>query len=157
MNNESICNAASDCTDNMIFHLLLMTGADVNIEDIHANTPMILAVDKGCVHHVKKLIQAGVDVNVQVTRTSVLYCAVCKGSIDMVETLINEGVDVNYTTIQGCMALMHAVRNEDMIYTQMLLKAGAKVRQYDVQGLNTFDFLKSPSADICNILYSAGV
>ena len=38
----------------------------------------------------------------------------------------------------------------------MLLKAGAKVRQYNVQGLNTSDFLKSPSADICNILYSAG-
>ena len=74
----------------------------------------------------------------------------------MIETLINEGADANHKTIQGCTALMHAVRNEDMICKQMLLKAGAKVRQYDVQGLNTFDFLKSPTADICNILYSAG-
>ena len=156
MNNESICSAASDCTDNTIFHLLLMTGADVNIEDIHTNTPIILAMNNSCVYHVKKLIQAGADMNAQVTGTSVLYCAVCKGSIDTVETLINEGADVNHKTIQGCTALMCAVRNEDMICMQMLLKAGAKVRQYDVQGLNTFDFLKSPSADICNILYSAG-
>ena len=77
MNNESIGKAASDCTDNTIFHLLLTTGADVNIEDIHANTPIILAMDNGCVHHVKKLIQAGADVNAQVTGTSILYCAVC--------------------------------------------------------------------------------
>ena len=70
--------------------------------------------------------------NGQVTRTSILYCAVHKRSIDIVETLINEGADVNHKTVQGCMALMRAVRNEDMICTQMLLKAGAKVRQYDV-------------------------
>ena len=63
--------------------------------------------------------------NAQVTRTSILYCAVHKGSTDIVETLINEGADVNHKTIQGCSALMHAVRNEDMICTQMLLKAGA--------------------------------
>ena len=31
MNKESICKAASDCTDNTIFHLLLTTGADVNV------------------------------------------------------------------------------------------------------------------------------
>ena len=61
MNNESICNAASDCTDNTIFHLLPTTGADVN-----------------------------------------------------------------HKTIQGHTALMCAVRNEDMICTQMLLKAGVK-------------------------------
>ena len=54
------------------------------------------------------------------------------------------------------MALMHAVRNENMICMQMLLKAGAKVRQYNVQGFNTFDFLKSPNVNICNLLYSAG-
>ena len=52
MNNESICKAASDCTDNTIFHLLLTTGADVNVEDIHANIPIILAMDNGCVHQV---------------------------------------------------------------------------------------------------------
>ena len=39
MKNKSICMAGSDCTDNTIFHLLLTTGADVNVEDIHANTP----------------------------------------------------------------------------------------------------------------------
>ena len=61
---------------------------------------------------------------------------------------MNEGADVNTKTIQGRTALMHAVRNENMICTQMLLKAGAKVRQYNVQGLKTFDFLKSPNVDI---------
>ena len=128
----------------------------MNNESIHANTPIILAMDKGCMNHVKKLIQAGADVNAQVTGTSILYFAVHKGSIDIVETLINVGADVNLKTIQGCTALMRAVRNDEMICMQMLLKAGTKVRQYDVQGLNTFYFLKSPSADICNILYSAG-
>ena len=155
MKNKSICTAGSDCTDNMIFHLLLTTGADVSMEDIRANTPIMLATDNSCVHHVKKPTQAGADVNAKITGTSILYCAVCKENIDIIETLINEGAHVNSKTVQGCTALMHAVRNENMICMQMLLKAGAKVRQYDVQGFNTFDFLKSPNVDICNLLYSA--
>ena len=134
MKNKSICMAGSDCTDNSIFHLFLTTGADVNVEDIHANTPIMLAMDNGCVHHVKKLIQVGADVNAKITGTSILYCAVHKENIDIIETLINEGADVNSKTIQRHMALMHAVRNENMICTQMLLKAGAKVRQNNVQG-----------------------
>ena len=51
---------------------------------------------------------------------------------------------------------MRAVRNENIICIHMLLKGGAKVGQFDAQGFNTFDFLKRPNENICNILYSAG-
>ena len=109
MKHDSSCKAALDCTDNTIFNLFVSSGADMNVEDIYTNPPIILAVDNGCIHHVKKLVQVRADVNAQITGTSILYCAVCKGNIDIVESLINEGADVNSKTIQGCTALMHAV------------------------------------------------
>ena len=156
MKQNSICSEERNCTDNTILDMLLSSGANVNVEDIHANSPIILATDKGCVHQVRKLIQVGADVNAKIIGTSVLYCAVCKDNIDIVEILLKEGADINSTTIEGHTPLMHAVRNENIICIHMLLKGGAKVRQFDAQGFNTFDFLKRPNENICNILYSTG-
>ena len=156
MKQNSICSEERNCADNMILDMLLSSGADVNAEDIHANSPIILATDKGCVDQVKKLIQAGADVNAKIIGTSVLYCAVRKDNIDIVEILLKEGANINSTTIEGHTPPMRAVRNENIIYIHMLLKGGAKVRQFDAQGFNTFDFLKRPNENICNILYSAG-
>ena len=107
-------------------------------------------------HQVKKLIQAGADVNAKIIGTSVLCCAVHKDNIDIVEILLKEGANINSTTIEGHTPLMRAVRNENIICIHMLLKGGAKVRQFDAQGFNTFDFLKRPNENICNILYSTG-
>ena len=69
---NSICSEERNCADNMILDMLLSSGANVNVEDIHANSPIILAMDKGCVHQVKKLIHAGADVNAKIIGTSVL-------------------------------------------------------------------------------------
>ena len=153
---NSICSEERNCADNTILDMLLSSGANVNVEDIHANSPIILAMDKGCVHQVKKLIQVGADVNAKIIGTSVLYCAVHKDNIDIVEILLKEGADINSTTIEGCTPLMRAVRNENIICIHMLLKGGVKVGQFDAQGFNTFDFLKRPNENICNILYSTG-
>ena len=114
MKQNSICSEERNCTENTILDMLLSSGANVNVEDIHANSPITLAMDKGCVHQVKKLIQAGADVNAKIIGTSVLYCAVRKDNIDVVEILLKEGADMNSTTIEGCMPLMCAVRNENI-------------------------------------------
>ena len=133
--------------------MLLSSGANVNVEDIHTNSPIILAMDKGCVHQVKKLIQVGADVNAKIIGTSLLYCAVRKDNIDIVEILLKEGADINSTTIEWCTPLMRAVRNETLF---AFICYSAKVGQFDAQGFNTFDFLKRPNENICNILYSTG-
>ena len=156
MKQNNICSEERNCADNTILDMLLSSGANVNAEDIHANSPIILAMNKGCVHQVKKLIQGGADVNAKIIGTSVLYCAVHKDNIDIVEILLKEGANINSTTIEGCTPLMCAVRNENIICIHMLLKGGVKVGQFDAQGFNTFDFLKRPNENICNILYSTG-
>ena len=148
MKQNSICSEERNCADNTILDMLLSSGANVNAEDIHANSPIILAMDKGCVHQVKKLIQAGADVNAKIIGTSVLYCAIHKDNIDIVEILLKEGANISSTTIEGHTPLMPAVRNENIICIHMLLKGWAKVRQFDAQGFNTFNFLKRPNENM---------
>ncbi|MBF0433037.1 MAG: ankyrin repeat domain-containing protein [Fibrobacteria bacterium] len=93
--------------------------------------PMMISMGKK--ESVKKLINAGYDVNTQFSRMTGIFLAIYWGHRDIVNMLIKAGADVNYRYDRGETPLSYAVNQitGDYEIAKALIKAGADVNAHD--------------------------
>jgi len=90
--------------------------------------------ENGNIKEVKRLIKAGVDLNVQEDhdRISALSMASIKGNIEIVKLLIDAGADLNVQDGDGETALMIASKNGHTDIVKLLIEAGADLNVQDI-------------------------
>jgi len=97
---------------------LILSGADVNIQDRYGDTTLIIAAKNGYADLVKLLIAAGANINVinNSCNTALIY-AVKEGHKEIAKLLITAGADINIQDKNGYTALMLAAiyRYQDII------------------------------------------
>jgi ankyrin repeat protein len=125
--------------DNIEYIKLLVTnGADVNVEDIHGRTALIIAVSKNHTDAVKLLIEYKADVNKKVEdigwtplMESVFSCRYVTKYVtiimntDIVSELVKAGAHVNAKNEHGLTALMLAAIQRAKSIVSILLRAKA--------------------------------
>ncbi|MFA5086826.1 MAG: ankyrin repeat domain-containing protein [Candidatus Paceibacterota bacterium] len=134
---------------------LIKSGADVNAKNFYGETALDIVFERGDfgivnelikggansnksivlvnasfnndINTVKKMVQAGADVNIQnFDKWTALMYASDKGYLDIVKELIRAGANVNTTNSIGWTALMYASTNGNTSIVQVLKDAGAK-------------------------------
>lgn len=125
---------------------LINNGADVNARDKYGRTPLMYAVDRGCIEICRVLIKAGADVNAWdasgITSLMIaifacnikLHKSTLANNIKLVELLVQNGADVNAKDEEGRTPLMYAVWMGNIELIQYLIQHGADVNAKDKNG-----------------------
>jgi proteasome lid subunit RPN8/RPN11 len=115
---------------------LLNSEADINAQDEHGVTALMLAVQKGDVETVWLLLDSEADINAQDEHgVTALMLAVQKDDIETVWLLLDKGADVNKRQEAGFTALMFSLLGEDLYIARLLLDKGADINIQDNDGL----------------------
>ena len=106
-----------------VAQLLLRNGACHNIVNDRAETPLIVAASKGCMAVVQKLLQLGVNVNIEGGKA--LQAAANGQNWQIVELLVQSGANVNFNDKSGGNALQAAAVYDNYQIVKLLLESGA--------------------------------
>jgi len=121
---------AVQANDAELTDLLLRSGANVSAATVAGATPLQLAAINGNAAILGRLISAGADPNVSLTRSgdTALMMAARTGKADAVRVLLDRGAKVNtQETWGGTTALMWAVSEKHPEITKLLIERGADV------------------------------
>jgi len=121
---------AVQANDAELTDLLLRSGANVSAATVAGATPLQLAAINGNAAILGRLITAGADPNVSLTRSgdTALMMAARTGKADAVRVLLDRGAKVNtQETWGGTTALMWAVSEKHPEITKLLIERGADV------------------------------
>jgi ankyrin repeat protein len=130
---------------------LINAGADIDLKIVRypllppprkVITPLMIASENGYLRIVKRLIDAGADVNAQYdgSNTALLYAIIGGGHIEIVRELIKAGADVNAKNKVGLTPLHCAARDHPEI-AKILIEAEA-----NVNAVLTIDWSEDPTA-----------
>jgi hypothetical protein len=114
---------------------------------------------KGGVEEVKKLIDAGADVNANLNNSgnTPLFLAVRRGNVALAEYLISAGADVNAKNKHGSSPLHWAVDSDIVAIVELLISAGADVNAKNKHGLPPLHWAAhEDNIAIVELLISAG-
>lgn len=107
-------------------HALFEAGDDINCENEHKDTPLIIATRCGYINIMEILIEAGADVDCNNgNRHTALHIAAIYKRQNAVQLLVKSGADVNKIDMNGETALHIAAGNEDPGIVKILIEAGA--------------------------------
>ena len=106
---------------------LIKAGANVNFMPGIVIIPLYIAVIRGKIDIVKKLINAGVDLNYSGSDPPPLCAAAQDGPVDCVKELIQAGADLNTVDMHGNTPLMTADKYFSFNCVSTLFKAGAEI------------------------------
>lgn len=142
--------------DNMeFFEYLLSRRARINTRNRNGETALSLAAYKGKLAFVKRLVEAGADVNLY--GWPPLIYATFNGHLAVVEYLLGKGAEVNATTANGSTALLFAARFGHIEIVQLLLRNKADPNIANERGATAIDWaLKTDNTDIADLLRKAG-
>ncbi len=121
---------AVEANDLELADLLLRSGAKASAANKAGATPLLLATQNGNAAMIGRLLSAGADPNVPLTKTgdTALMMAARTGKIDAVKGLLDHKAEVNAKeTWGGTTALMWAVSERHPDVVKMLIERGADV------------------------------
>jgi len=121
---------AVQANDLQLADLLLRNGAKAGAANKAGATPLLLATQNGNSAIIDRLLTAGADPNVPLTKTgdTALMMAARTGKPDSVKTLLDHGAKINAAeTWGGSTALMWAVSERHPDVAKMLIERGADV------------------------------
>src|SRR6516164_2276606 len=121
---------AVEADDLDLADLLIRQGANVSAANRDGATPLLLASVNGKAAMIERLLQAGADPNVALSRygDTALMLAARTGDTDAIKVLLDHGAQVNkQETWGGTSALMWAVSERHPAVVKMLLERGADV------------------------------
>jgi ankyrin repeat protein len=114
---------------------LLGSGANVNLIDSRGRTPLMYAAAVGSETMMRRLIEAGADVNVRTNfgATALMWCS---NSLVRVKLLVDHGADVNARSKQGHTPLLLASGHPGGLeIVKLLLSKGATFHDAVIQGI----------------------
>lgn len=121
--------------------LIESDATDVNMQNQHGETPIMLAVFKNREEAFEKLLKRGASVKKERGWTALHYAAT-EAHIGLLKRLIELGADVNAQTKAGVTALDMAARKPNREAVVTLLKAGAYRDYCTDAGLSPADFAR---------------
>ncbi|MEF8755522.1 MAG: ankyrin repeat domain-containing protein [Accumulibacter sp.] len=134
---------------------LVKRRARLNTRNRNGETALSLAAYKGLLPFVKRLVEAGADVNLY--GWSPLVYAAFSGRTAVAEYLLSKGAEVNATTPNGSTALLFAARFGHIEIVELLLQNKADPNMANDRGATAIDWaLKSDNTDIADLLRKAG-
>jgi ankyrin repeat protein len=105
----------------------LTAGAQVNINDLHEWTPLMIASELGFVEAVRVLIRHGAAVDKVAHGFTALMLAAMNGHTEVVAALLEGHADPNYKNDRQWTALLEAARFHHLGPIRLLLEHGAQV------------------------------
>ena len=137
------------------FDYLLKRRARINSRNRNGETALSLAAYKGKLPFVKRLVEAGADVNLY--GWPPLIYASFNGHAAVVDYLLKKGAEVNATTANGSTALLFAARFGHLEVVELLLQNNADPNLANERGATAIDWaLKTENTDIADLLRKAG-
>ena len=134
---------------------LLQRRARVNTRNRNGETALSIAAYTGNLPQVKRLVEAGAEVNFY-GWTPLAYAAY-NGHLEIVDYLLKHGAEVNAKTQNGSTALFFAARFGHLEVVKLLLKNKADATIANENGETAIDWaLKSRNTDIEALLRDAG-
>lgn len=127
--NAGLLKASEEVNEKAVTELLRQ-GANANAEDSRGWTPLIYAAQTGSVAIVRKLIEAGANVNHRTStkRGSTVLCfAVGGGNTNVIQAVLDRGADINGKSRDGTTPLILAANKGWLNLTEFLLAKGADV------------------------------
>lgn len=119
---------------------------NVNHRIRNGMTPLMLAALQGNSDFVKKLIEAGGDINLKNDDgNNALWFAAVSESIEIINILINNDIDINNTNINGVTTLIYAASAGKITMVKTLVDAGADVSVTTEDGFNALDLASNLS------------
>ncbi len=123
---------AAEEGDAATLESLLREGVDPNAGDMFDRTALQAAASKGRLDIVRKLINAGANVNGN--GGVALTCAACSGHLEMMSHLLKNGADINAVERDGTTPLHRAAACNQLESVKLLLDRGAKVNAQRITG-----------------------
>ena len=108
-----------------IVQLLVLKGADVNLQDASGWFPLLKAVSCNSLEAVRILLDGGADVNQDFCAWTSLHDAAYAGYQDIARLLLERGARVNQRCSEGRTALYYSCEQGRDELTKMLLQHGA--------------------------------
>jgi hypothetical protein len=91
---NTMMHVACSRGDRVLAEMLIRHGADIEVQDMFGNTPLLYAVDKDRVEIVKMLLKRGASVHACDFRGNTpLHSACAVNNLEMVEILLDRGAD----------------------------------------------------------------
>ena len=138
-----------------LFDYLLKHRARVNTRNKNGETALSIAAYTGKLDYVKRLIDAGAEVDF--FGWPPLSYAAYNGHLSIVDYLLKRGADVNATTENGSSALFFAARFGHIEVIKLLLANKADPTIVNENGETAIDWaMKSRNTDIADLLRAAG-
>lgn len=122
--------------------LIESEATDVNMQNQHGETPIMLAVFKNRTEDFEKLLRRGATVKKELGWTPLHYAAT-EAHIGLLKRIIELGADVNAQTKAGVTALDMAARKPSREAVMVLLRAGAYRDYCTDAGLSPADFARN--------------
>src|SRR6266849_3225941 len=122
--------------------------APAQAKDSEGNTPLLSAVNKGDTIEVRRLVEAGADVNAETdSGVTPLMNAAGMGNKEAVELLIQKGANVNHRTSGNFTPLMQAALVGKTEIVKILLDAGADPSVKDAGGRTATTYAQDQKHD----------
>jgi ankyrin repeat protein len=138
-----------------LFDFLIQRRARINMRNAYGETALSLAAYLGRANYVRRLIDAGAEVNF--FGWPPLVYAAYNGHKEIVDTLIGKGAEVNAKTENGSTALFFASRFGHLDAVKALLRHRADPTVVNDQGETALDWAqKAGNTDIADVLRKVG-
>ena len=115
----------------LLFAFLCISSAALAMEE---SSSLVTAAKIGNLVAVRKLLDAGVNINQEINSETALMCASWEGHLPIVQLLIDRNANVNYISSRRSTALMWAACNGKSNILQLLINRGAFVNLVNDSG-----------------------